>query len=396
VKPYDVVIVGGGPAGLSTALHLAEKPHGFAGRTLVLEKERYPRDKICAGAIGGRGLEALARIGVTIAVPHETIRGMSFAMAGARWSVWEDDIGIVVRRIEFDHALAREAMRRGIEVQDGVAVKRVEATPSGVRVTTSEGVLEARAVVGADGVAGVVRRSLGLARGRLRAQAVEVDTERAPGDLSSAVHFDFSSEGLTGYAWDFPTVIEGQRKMSRGVYRVLDGRRDDARERLRDHLGRIGLDLAGYEVRQFAERGFEPGDPMARPSALLVGEAAGIDILSGEGIAQAIQYGALAALFLTESFRAGDLTFEGWTHTVHASQLGRQLRRRLVYQRLLYNRARPDVERAVRRIPSAIRMAMQEFGGKPVRGFPQFAREVLPALVRHGPAAAMRLLLGPW
>jgi flavin-dependent dehydrogenase len=391
VKPYDVAIVGGGPAGLSTALHLAGQPQGIAARTIVLEKERYPRDKICAGAIGGRALKALARIGVAVDVPHETIRGMSFAMAGVRWSVWEDDIGIVVRRIEFDHALAREAMRRGIEVRDGVAVSHVEPTATGVRLTTSDGTVEARAVVGADGVGGVVRRSLGFAKGRLRAQAVEVDTERALGDLPSAVHFEFS-EGLTGYSWDFPTVIDGQRKMCRGVYRVLDGKRDDPRERLRAHLARSGLDLARYEVRQFAERGFEPGEPMACPRVLLVGEAAGIDILSGEGIAQAIQYGAIAAVFLAEAFRSGDLRFEGWTRAVHASQLGRQLRRRLVYRRLLYNPARPDVERVVRRIPAAVRMAMQEFAGKPVHGFPQFAREVLPALARHGPAAAMRLL----
>jgi flavin-dependent dehydrogenase len=389
---YDVLIVGGGPAGLSTALHLAAQPSGLAAKMIVLERALYPRDKICAGAIGARGLEALARIGVRVQVPHAEIRGMSLAMGGATWSVWEDDIGVVVRRIEFDHALAREAVRRGIEVRDGVEVLDVHALHDRVRVTTSEGALEARAVVGADGVAGVVRKFMGLPRGRLRAQAVEVDTERTHGDLPTAVHFDFSAPSLKGYAWDFPTVIDGRSMMSRGVYRVLDGERDDARQRLREHLARRGFELGHYPVRQFAERGYEPGERIAAPRVLLVGEAAGIDILSGEGIAQAIQYGALAAPFVAEALRSGALGFQGWTEHVRRSRLGRQMQRRLVYARLLHNPARPEIERLVRRIPSAVRMAMQEFGGKPVTGFPRFVREVVPALARHGPGIAARLV----
>src|SRR5437763_15367703 len=50
--PWDVAIVGGGPAGISTALHLQAAAPG--ARVAVLEKQRYPRDKICAGGIGAR------------------------------------------------------------------------------------------------------------------------------------------------------------------------------------------------------------------------------------------------------------------------------------------------------------------------------------------------------
>jgi flavin-dependent dehydrogenase len=123
-----------------------------------------------------------------------------------------------------------------------------------------------------------------------------------------------------------------------------------------------------------------------------VGEAAGIDILSGEGIAQALQYGALAGPFLAEAFRSGDLRFDGWTERVRSSQLGRQLLRRLVYFRLFFNRARPAMEHVVTAIPSAVRMGLQDFAGKPIRGWSRFAREVAPALVRYGPDAVMRML----
>ena len=65
----DLAIVGGGPAGVSTALFLAAADPSRIGRVVVLEKETYPRDKICAGAIGKRAENALAEIGVHVEVP---------------------------------------------------------------------------------------------------------------------------------------------------------------------------------------------------------------------------------------------------------------------------------------------------------------------------------------
>jgi flavin-dependent dehydrogenase len=386
--PYDIVIVGGGPAGISTALHLAVCAPSLASRTIVLERERYPRDKICAGAIGGRGLRALARIGVPVGVTHVPVRGMSFGMAGGRFAVREDDLGVVVRRVEFDHALAREAMARGIEVREGTAVQGLEVDAHGVRLVTSGGPIEARAVVGADGVAGVVRRAAGFARTSMRAQAVEVDTDRAPGDGNDLLHFDFGAADLNGYAWDFPTLVDGRPKTCRGVYRFVRHDRDNVRDRLRVHLRRSGLSLEDHEVKAFAEQGFDPRVALSKPRVLLAGEAAGVDLLSGEGIAQGIQYGALAAPFLAEAFSTGDLSFGRWSRRVLTSSLGRQLLRRLVYMRLLFNPARDAVEPLVRDIPSAVRMGMKDFAGKPVRGWSGLAREIGPALVSHGPGIA--------
>ncbi|MGH7435646.1 MAG: NAD(P)/FAD-dependent oxidoreductase, partial [Polyangiaceae bacterium] len=152
--PLDLVVVGGGPAGISTALHVLDASPGLASRMVVLEKASYPRDKYCAGAIGGRGLRVLERIGVRVDVPSVVINAISLRAAGRTLVLREPEMGVVVRRIQFDESLAQEAMRRGVEVRQGAAVEHVEPAGAGartagrVRVVLASGeVLEARAVV---------------------------------------------------------------------------------------------------------------------------------------------------------------------------------------------------------------------------------------------------------
>jgi flavin-dependent dehydrogenase len=174
----DVVIVGGGPAGLSTALFLTHAAPFLRERILILERGTYPRDKICAGAVGARADRVLASIGVRVDVPHVPIRGLSVRANGKTLSVRRDGpvIGRVVRRIEFDHVLAMQALERGIQVREGVKVENIVVHADAVRLSTSMGDIRARVVIGADGVGSIVRRSTGFPRGTFMAQAMEVDT----------------------------------------------------------------------------------------------------------------------------------------------------------------------------------------------------------------------------
>ena len=397
----ELIIIGGGPAGISTALHVASSSPALAERTVVLEKERYPRDKFCAGAIGMRAITALSALGVRLTpdvVPRVPIDAFSFAAAGERWVVREPGIGWVVRRAELDHALANEAIARGIRIREGTAVLGVESGADGVRVKLANGdTLLARAVVGADGVGGPVRRTSGLPRGHLRAQAVELDTEILPDDPPrDALHFDFEASTLRGYAWDFPTLVDGVPKVCRGVYRVVPGPgdRDDARERLARFVADKGLDIASYRVKQLAERGFDPREPISRPRVLLVGESAGIDLATGEGIAQAIQYGALAGAYLARAFRAGDLSFGDWLATVHADGLGHQLRARLWAYGRFFGDDRRAMERVIRRSSGALRVGMRNWAGKPNDkvAWVRALADLGPALLEHGPSLVLRTL----
>ena len=76
----DVAIVGAGPAGLATALFLVDREPSLAGRVAVFERATLPRDKPCAGALGGRGEKLLASVGVGVeAIPHTRFDRAHFA-----------------------------------------------------------------------------------------------------------------------------------------------------------------------------------------------------------------------------------------------------------------------------------------------------------------------------
>src|SRR5439155_25606778 len=155
------------------------------------------------------------------------------------------------------HALAKIAADRGALVRDGAKATGVTRDASGVTVETTAGAFRGRVLVGADGVGSFVRRWLGLPVGRLRAQVIELDTEGVTGDPArDLLHFDAADANLTGYYWDFPTIVDGRELVCRGVYHLrLDEQSLDIRAMLAARLAERGLDIQRYALKRFAERG---------------------------------------------------------------------------------------------------------------------------------------------
>jgi flavin-dependent dehydrogenase len=349
----DLAIVGGGPAGIATALFLAAAAPRLRDRLAVFEKERYPREKICAGAVGRRADRLLAEIGVRVDVPSAEVRGLSVVTPRGEVAVTESAvIGRVVRRVEMDHAFAEIARARGIRVLEGAAVSGVAIDGSGARLDTAIGEVRTRAVVGADGVGSFVRRALGFPRGAWQAQVVECDTPATGADRGrELLHFDLTDRTLLGYAWDFPTIVGGEPLVCRGLYELRlapfahdDAPSPDLADRLLARLDRQGAPRPA-RIKRFAERGLGFAEPLARPRALLVGEAAGIDPALGEGIAQAIFYGALAGPYLARCLERDDLSFADFPRLFARSRVGLDLRGRALLTPLVYGRARAVAER---------------------------------------------------
>ncbi len=362
----DLLIVGAGPAGLSTALFLVARDPSLAARIEVVDRAIFSREKYCAGAIGARADKLLATIGVHFDVPSMQAHGLAVRFNKGIASRSVGNIGRVVRRFEYDAALLAIARSRGIRVTEGVKVTGLRAHRTGVSVETTQGVREVRAVVGADGVQSMVRKALGVVPGTLRAQVVEVDTPRMKDDLDGILDFDLHDEGLLGYAWDFPTLVDGRPLMCRGVYDLgwEASEAIDVNARLERHLQERGLSSKGLPLKRYSVRGLELHRPMAAERVLLVGEAAGVDPLLGEGIAQSLASGELAANYLLPRLADDRMHFCDWRLSFARSATGLDLLARTAALQLLRTPGRRRVLEALTlRAPEALDVTTSLFAG---------------------------------
>ena len=151
---YDVIVVGGGPAGAVAARECAR----WGLETVLLEKEFLPRPKICAGAISAAAMNLL-----DVPIPPEIIEArcsIFHGFYGGRQITieLEQDFLVLVSRDVFDLWLVSLAQVAGAEVRQGQKVIDVDPGTDGVTVRTSGRVYTARVVIGADGVHSTVAR----------------------------------------------------------------------------------------------------------------------------------------------------------------------------------------------------------------------------------------------
>ena len=206
---FDVIIVGGGPAGATAARSLARG----GARALVLDRAAFPRHKPCGGGLTWRALKRFPDVEAAIPrISANPIRRIHMeAPGGASVAVeTEQPTILLVRRIEFDNLLMTMAREAGAEVAEGTDITRVSEREAGVRLEARDGrVFDAPIVIAADGVYSTVARRLGFNPGWPRDRvAIDMMEETPSGRLRAVDHgtlwVSFAPGSGHGYGYIFP------------------------------------------------------------------------------------------------------------------------------------------------------------------------------------------------
>jgi flavin-dependent dehydrogenase len=155
----------------------------------------------------------------------------------------------------------------------------------------------------------------------------------------TAMVYDFTPmpAGLRGYLWVFP-VTGGRANVGLMHYPSSRKGGPELLRALRDGLTAYGLELPAKGARGWPVWGYDPGAPVSAPRLLTVGDAAGIDGLTGEGIAVAMEQAAIAGDAVARGLATGDLGFRGYRRALRRATVGRELALDRWLARLLYQR----------------------------------------------------------
>jgi menaquinone-9 beta-reductase len=334
IEEVDVLIVGSGPSGSSTALHLVQQDPGWARRILIVDKAVHPREKLCGGGVTHLGTDVLARLGLRFEPRHFLVREVRLLYEDKSFAFLGNPAFRVTRRDEFDHWLVQQVEARGVTVRQGEGVTDVSVEDDYVAVVTERSTIHAKVVVAADGSRSFVRRRLKWDDDSRVARLLEVltpeDGRRQVEFRDGIAIFDFTpmNDGLQGYYWDFPSYVQGESYMNRGVF---DSRARPDKEKadlpgvLATSLEERERKLEEYPLKGHPIRWFHKDGRFARPRVLLVGDAAGADPLMGEGISFALGYGEVAAAAIADAFGRQDFSFAGYRDRLLATPLFQHL-----------------------------------------------------------------------
>ena len=322
----DVIIVGAGPAGSTTAYYLAQ-----AGiDVLLLEKSRFPREKVCGDGLTPRGVRALIAMGVSVSEQDGWVRnkGLRVIGAGRRLEMaWPElssypGYGLVRPRTDFDEMLARRAEQAGAKLVEGLTVTGpvldertgritgVTARPEGAG---DERAYSARVIVAADGNSSRLSVAMGLRKRDDRPLGVAVRTyyrtPRSDDDyLESWLDLWDGDRLLPGYGWIFG-MGDGTSNVGLGLLNTSTAfGHTDYHALLRQWLKGMPAEWGFTEdhrtqpIRGAAlPMGFNRTPPYFN-GLLLAGDAGGmVNPFNGEGIAYAMESGEILARTIAQA-----------------------------------------------------------------------------------------------
>lgn len=319
---YDVAIVGSGPAGTACALSLADK--GL--RVILIEKDRFPRDKVCGDAIPGKAFKAMDAINKTWGeqlrknINSERIRSAhGFSSSGQKIELNWQLFTYNSKRIHFDELLFDLVKdQTDTEVIEDVRVTEVTDKDTHMLLSLDDGrSVSASVVVGCDGANSVTKK---LVKGESYAQdvcvAVRAYYSNVEGVTREINEFHFFKDLMPGYFWIFPVdestvnvgfgILQSGKKKELGNLRDILDRITHGETRISHRFSNAVKhgDTRGFSLPLYTRRRSISGNRI-----LLCGDAASlIDPLWGHGIDTAMWSGHIAAQHIVKGSEKGDLS----------------------------------------------------------------------------------------
>lgn len=299
---YDVVVVGSGPAGSTTAYQLQQ----FGYDVLIIDQETFPRDKLCGGLITYKTTQLLSRVyGSDV---DELLEEGILDFAADEYAAYFNDDRVIrekidvpfyfAKRFDYDGWLHDKAVEAGVDAHLGDGVRSVDVDAGSVE-TASGRTFNADYVVGADGATSRVRQQLSDEQlvdtsgwNENLAIAVEAYVPRDAVDLS--VDYPLLHFGVLnwGYGWVFPN----SDRLLVGVGGLNYKNETGFRELLEEYFDLLQISYSSDDVKGHPIPFGNYLDYPAHDRVLLVGDAAGtVDAITGEGIFYGHRSGELAA-----------------------------------------------------------------------------------------------------
>lgn len=364
---YDVIIVGGGPAGATAARALGES--GIS--TLLLDKSSFPRDKPCGGGISARVIRRFPYLESALSgIPVNWVSKVYFeAPSGSAVDyVSEDRLYLMIRRCEFDNLLFSMA-RKQVDCVTPALVRKVAFHAGGVTVRAEIAgeprEYRAKIVLGCDGANSMVARDSRLRSGTVKNEyAIDMMEETPYAELGLAerdrMYVYYGYQGSYGYSYVFPKMNHVNLGIGCKLDHYLAGMRGEQYVHHRTFVEKLIAQrlLTGASNRaNFRAFPLPISGPLPRTygdRTLLCGDAGGfVNAFTAEGIYYAMVSGHHAARTAVDAIRAKDTSSNRLSAYEQAwkKEIGQDLSQSVNIQRLLL----ADLRRVDRIVKAASR-----------------------------------------